>query len=150
MFRVLSLFVGLGMFLVAGVASAADKKETVVEMMNAAVGHYEQVGQDQAFKDFAVKGSEYNHDEFYVFVTEMKDHNLVFHGANEKLVGKNLEKLKDTDGKTFVVEMREVAEGPGEGWVDYKWTNPETKKIAQKHTYVKKTGDVYFGIGYFD
>ncbi|MFC4272539.1 hypothetical protein GQF03_11210 [Sneathiella chungangensis] len=150
MFRVMSLVLSLGVFLVAGVANAADKKETVVEMMNGAVAHYEQVGQDQAFQDFAVKGSDYNKGEYYVFVTEIKDGNLIFHGANEKLVGKNLEKLKDTDGKPFVVEMREVAEGPGVGWVDYKWTHPETKKIAQKHTYVKRSGDVYFGIGYFD
>ena len=104
MSRVISLVVGMSLFLFAGIAGADDKKETVIEMMNNAVGHYEEVGQEQAFKDFSVKGSEYNQGEFYVFITEMKDRNLIFHGANEKLVGKNLEKLKDTDGKNFVTE----------------------------------------------
>jgi cytochrome c len=140
----------MSMFLFAGVASADEKKDTVVDMMDGAVSHYESVGQDQAFQDFAKKGGDFNKGEFYVFVTEINNGKLVFHGANEKLVGKNLSKLKDTDGKHFVTEMRTVATGPGVGWVDYKWTHPETKKIAQKHTYVKRSGDVYFGIGYFD
>ncbi|MBL4908036.1 MAG: cache domain-containing protein, partial [Sneathiella sp.] len=57
---------------------------------------------------------------------------------------------KDTDGKQFVLEMRKVAQGPGEGWVDYKWPHPVTKKITQKYSYVKTSGNVYFGIGYFE
>ena len=150
MLRVLSLVVGMGMFLFAGVASADERKEAVVEMMNAAVAHYEEVGQEQAFKDFSVRGSEFNHGEYYIFATDLTTHENIFHGVHPKLIGKNLEKLKDTDGKPCVLEMREVAQSSGEGWVDYKWTHPETKKVAQKHSYVKRTGNVYFGIGYFD
>ncbi|MBL4908037.1 MAG: cache domain-containing protein [Sneathiella sp.] len=150
MFRGLSVILGVCFLFVAGVANAADKKETVSQMMQAAISHYNKVGQEQAFKDFAVKDSEYNHGEYYIFVTDLKNSKLVFHGANERLVGKNLTKLKDTDGKSFVIAMREVANGPGEGWVDYKWPHPVTKKIAQKNSYVKTSGDVYFVIGYFE
>lgn len=150
MYRTLSIIVSIAILAFSGIASASDKKEIVISMMDSAIEHYESVGEEQAFKDFAVKDSEYNKGEFYIFVTEMTDFNLVFHGANEKLVGKNLSKLKDTDGKPFVMEMREVATGPGEGWVTYKWTHPVTKKITPKQTYVKRTGDVYFGIGFFE
>jgi len=150
MLRVLSLIMSIFLFSFSSIASAADKKETVISMMDSAISHYQEVGEEQAFKDFSVKDSEYNKGEFYIFITEMTDFNLVFHGANAKLVGKNLSKLKDTDGKPFVIAMREVAQGPGEGWVTYKWTHPVTKKITPKKTYVKKTGNVYFGIGYFE
>lgn len=150
MFKTLSVITSLAVFLVAGLANAADKKETVVEMMNKAISHFEAVGPEQAYKDFAVKDTDYNHGEFYIFVTSMKDGSLTFHGANPKLMGKKLGKLKDTDGKLFVLEFREVANGPGEGWVDYKWPHAVTKKITPKHTYIKKTGDHYFGIGYSD
>lgn len=150
MFRGLAVILSMCVFLVSGLANAADKKETVITMMNAAISHYEQVGQEQAFNDFAVKNSEFNKGEIYIFVTDIESATLVFHGANQKLSGKNLNKLKDTDGKLFVMEIRETATGPGEGWVDYKWPNPVTKKIAQKHTFVKRAGDVYFAIGYSD
>jgi len=150
MFRGLAVILSMCVFLVSGLANAAEKKETVIAMMNAAISHYEKVGQEQAFKDFAVKNGDFNKGEIYIFVTEMKEFSLVFHGANAKLVGKKLGKLKDSDGKLFVAEIREVATGPGEGWVDYKWPNPATKKIAQKHTFVKRSGDVYFAIGYSD
>ena len=145
--RSLSLILSVCVIFMSGIASASEK-DTVTDMMAAAISHYEKVGSEQAFKDFAVKDGDFNKGEFYIFVTEMKDFNLIFHGANEKLVGKNLGALKDTDGKLFVMEMREIATGPGEGWVDYKWPNPATGKIAQKHTMVKRIGDVYFAIGY--
>ena len=147
MFRSMSLVLSVCFLFISGAASA-DERKIVTDMMAAAISHYQEVGPEQAFKDFAVKDGEFNKGEYYIFVTEMKDFNLVFHGANAKLVGKNLGSLKDTDGKLFVAEMREVASGPGEGWVDYKWPNPATGKIAQKHTFVKRIGDVYLAIGY--
>ena len=150
MFRGLSIALGLCILLVSGIASAENKKDIVTKMMNDAIAHYEKVGQDQAFKDFGVKDGDFNHGEYYIFITEFESGALVFHGANEKLVGKNLGKLKDTDGKLFVADMRKLAEDKGEGWVDYKWPHAVTKKITQKHTYVKTAGKVYFGIGYSD
>lgn len=149
MFRSLSLVLSMCFLFMSGAASA-DERKIVTDMMSAAISHYQEVGSEQAFKDFAVKDGEYNKGEHYIFITEMEGFNLVFHGTNAKLVGKNLSSLKDTDGKAFVAAMREVATGPGEGWVDYKWPNPTTGKIAQKHTLIKRIGDVYFGIGYSD
>ncbi len=150
MYRGISLILGVVLLFVANVASAEDKKDTVTKMMDAAIAHYEKVGAEQAYNDFAVKDSEYNHGEFYFFITDLKSRELVFHGANHKLVGKNLEKLKDIDGKLFVQEMRKLAESVGEGWVDYKWPHPVTKQITPKKSLVRTTGGVYFGIGYFN
>jgi len=150
MYKIFSVLASLAIFLFASTVSAESKKETVVSMMENAISHFEKVGTEQAYKDFAVKGSEFNKGEFYIFVTALNDGVLAFHGANPKLVGKNLGKLKDTDGKPFVVEFRKVATGPGEGWVDYKWPHPVTKKITPKNTLIKTTGDYYFAIGYFE
>ncbi len=148
MFRNLSIILGVCVFLFSGVANAESKKEAVMRMIDAAIAHYEKVGEEQAFKDFAVKDSDFNHGEFYLFVNDLDSGVMVFHGANDKLVGKNLDKLKDTDGKTFVVDMRNVAKEKGAGWVDYKWPHAVTKKITQKHSYVKSNGKLYFGMGY--
>ena len=60
------------------------------------------------------------------------------HGANEKMVGKNLIDLKDVDGKAFVRERVELAKAKPSFWQDYKFTNPETKKIEPKSMYCER------------
>lgn len=146
------IFTGLfvAVFLFSGSAFAEDKKAKVVGMIDAAVAHFEKVGKEQAFKDFAVKGGDFYQGEFYIAAYSMKDNTNEFHAVNPKLVGKNLMKLKDTDGKLILKEMYDVANASGSGWVDYKWPHPETKKIAQKHTYLKVVGDVFLMIGFYE
>ena len=46
--------------------------------------------------------------------------------------------LKDQNGKAFVREYTEMAAAKGEGWVDYDWANPLTKKIEPKSSFVKR------------
>ena len=43
----------------------------------------------------------------------------------------------------------EPAKKDGEGWVDYKWPNPTTKKVEGKSSYVKKVGDLIIGVGIY-
>jgi signal transduction histidine kinase len=44
--------------------------------------------------------------------------------------------------------MIDIVNGPGSGWVDYKWPNPLTNKIEDKTSYVAKLGEGYFvGVG---
>lgn len=133
-----------------GFASADEKKSQVLSIMDAAVAHFEAVGKEQAYKDFSVKGSQYFQGEFYIAAYSMTSELNEFHAANPKLVGKNLMKLKDTDGKLILQVMYDVAKKDGSGWVDYKWVHPETKKIAQKQTFVKVVGDVFLLIGYYE
>ena len=71
------------------------------------------------------------------------------HGTNPKLIDKNMTELKDADGKYFVKEFIEVANTKGKGWIDYKWTNPATKAIEPKSTYIEKVGDVLVGCGIY-
>jgi len=134
-----------------GFASADEKKQTVLSMMDAAVKHYQNVGREQAFKDFSVKGGDFYKGEFYIAAYSMAKHTNEFHAVNPKLVGKNLMKLKDTDGKLVLIELYKVANSAsGKGWVDYKWPHPVTKKIAQKQTYVALAGEDLLMIGYYE
>ncbi len=151
MFKKLALSIFMGVFFVVGAAQAEDKKAHVLSMMDKAIAHYKSVGQEQAFKDFDAEG-DFRNGEFYVIGQSISKGSIIYHGANKKLIGKNLQKVKDTDGKAFVAEMSEVAAGPGKGWVDYKWPHPQTKKIAQKHTYVTRVddSDTFLMIGYYE
>jgi signal transduction histidine kinase len=71
------------------------------------------------------------------------------HGARPALIGKNLFDLKDQDGKYLIRELIAIAQGPGSGWVDYKWPNPLSNKIEDKSSYVEKMGDYIVGVGVY-
>jgi cytochrome c len=150
MIRNVSILISVMMVFFVSIASAQDKKTSVLALMDKAAAHYSAVGQEQAFKDFAVKGGDFYFDEYYVLVQDLNKDIYIFHAVNPKLAGKNLMKIKDTDGVALVAEMSKVAKTKGSGWVSYKWPNPETKKIAQKHTYVQRVDDVMLMIGYYE
>jgi len=63
------------------------------------------------------------------------------HGANPRLVGKNVLDLKDIDGKPYVQERVDLAKSKGTFWQDYKYTNPLTKKMEPKSAYCEKLDD---------
>ncbi|MBL4740159.1 MAG: cache domain-containing protein [Sneathiella sp.] len=150
MFRSISLGLALCVMLFSGLANAEDKKAVVTEMMSKVVAHFEAKGAEQAYKDFAVKDSDFYKGEYYVAAFDIDTGNTEFHAANAKLIGKNLTKLKDTDGVVFVAEMLKVARDKGEGWVSYKWPHPVTKKITQKHSMVHAVGNLALMIGYYE
>jgi hypothetical protein len=84
--------------------------------------------------------------DLYIFAYDFSG-KVVAHGANKKLVGKNLFDMQDTDGKYVIRELIEAAK-KGSGWVDYKWSHPETKKIHQKSAYILKIDDdLWIGCG---
>ena len=65
------------------------------------------------------------------------------------MVGKNLINVKGAGGKMVIQELIKTAKN-GEGWVDYKWSNPTTKKTADKTSFVKKINDnLWIGAGYY-
>jgi signal transduction histidine kinase len=111
-------------------------KDDAKGMVNAALVRIKQVGTTAAFSEFATDKSTWNRKDLYVVVQDLKGVVLV-HGANEKLVGKNLIDFKDQNGKLFVQELIGVG-SKGEGWVDYDFTNPITKKVEGKSSFVKR------------
>jgi cytochrome c len=126
-------------------AATADEAKALVER---AVAHVKEVGEEQAFKDFTNKDGGYLEGELYVFCYS-PDVTLVAIGGNPGMVGKNLRNLKDPDGKEASYELVQMGLDHGSGWVDYKWPNPLTKKIQTKSAYVVKVNDKVCGTGYY-
>lgn len=138
------------LFLVVTQAQAADKKAEVMALMDKAIAHFDKVGPDQAYKDFADPKGPYREGEIYIVVQDMQG-KIVFHATNPRLIGINSLALKDADGREFNKEMIDGLKKADSLWIKYKWSNPATKKIAQKISFVKKaTKDLYFIIGYYE
>lgn len=135
----------------AGPAFAQERgtKEEAIAMVNAAVEHIRKVGAEKAYKDFTTDKSAWVKKDLYVMVYDDKAVALA-HGANEKLVGKDMSAVKDAGGKPVVLGLLAVAKKGG-GWFDYEWPDPLTKKIAAKTTYAKTqpNGEGFVGVGIY-
>lgn len=137
------------LFLVFTQAEAADKKADAVALMDKAIAHFTKVGADQAYKDFSDPKGGFIQGEIYIVVQDMQA-NMIHHSTNAKLIGKPMLAAKDADGREFNKDMLAILEKANDGWVKYKWSNPETKKIGQKESYIKKVNkDLYFIVGYY-
>ena len=132
---------------VTGAALASSAAEATA-LVDKAITFYKANGKDKAFAEFSNPKGQFVKGELYIFIWDLSGVTLA-HGANEKLINKDVSQLKDTDGKLFVQEALQTAKSMGSGWVDYKWTNPTTKKVEGKSTYVKKVDELIFCCGIY-
>jgi signal transduction histidine kinase len=117
----------------AGGATEAD----ATAMVKQGVAFIKANGKDKGYAEIINKTSPFHKEDLYLVVYGL-DGTVFAHGANEKMVGKNLIELKDIDGKAFVKERVEMAKAKPTFWQDYKFTNPETKKIEPKSMYCER------------
>ena len=103
-------------------------------------------GQEKAIAEFNKPDGQFVKDSFYVFAYNLKG-TVIAHPFRPALVGKNVLKESDSQGKLFRKEIVEKAKLKGEGWVDYKYLNPATKKEKSKTTYFKKVDDMIICCG---
>lgn len=146
--KILAVFL-TGIFLlgVTGAALASSAAEATA-LVDKAIAFYKANGKDKAFAEFSNSKGQFVKGELYIFILDLNGVVLA-HGANEKLINKDLSQLKDVDGKLFIQETLQTAKSKGSGWVDYKWTNPTTKKVEGKSTYVKKVDELIFCCGIY-
>jgi signal transduction histidine kinase len=97
-------------------------------------------GRDKGYAEISNKQGQFIDRDLYLVVYGL-DGTVRAHGANEKMIGKNLIELKDVDGKPFVKERVDLAQSKGSFWQDYKFTNPLTKKIEPKQMYCERLED---------
>lgn len=133
----------------AGAATADiphGSRDEARAMVRKAVTHYQRVGQAQAWADFTQPGGAFTERDLYVYVMDMDGRNTA-HGANARLVGRDLVPIRDVDGKPFVAEILDKARAGHAGWTDYKWTHPLTKDIGATSAYCEAYDAHVFCVG---
>ena len=118
-------------------AATNASKDEAVAMVKKGVAFIKANGKDKGYAEITSKTSQFKHQDLYLVVYGM-DGTVFAHGANDKMVGKNLIDLKDVDGKAFVKERVEMAKTKASFWQDYKFTNPENKKVEPKAMYCER------------
>lgn len=118
--------------------------EEALALVEQGLAHIQAVGPEQAYADFMDKEKEFIKKDLYLFVVKM-DGITLSHGGNPILVGRDVFTLRDADGKYFMRDFAAAAASEaGEGWVDYKWSNPTTQMVEDKASFIKKVDDNSF------
>lgn len=139
----ITLFVNTAAF-----AAEYGTADDATAMVKKAVAFLKANGKEKSLAEFSNQSGQFKDRDLYIFVQDMNG-KMLAHGGNERLIGRDLIDLKDADGKFFVKSMLEVANTKGRGWVDYKWTNPTTKVIEPKSSYIEKFDDLFVGCGIY-
>jgi len=142
-----SVLVAMLVLCLSGLAMASPKSEAT-GLVKKAVIHIKENGKEAALAEFNNANGKFVKGELYVFAYSLQGV-IIAHPMNPKLVGKDMLEIKDADGKYFTKEFIATVNGPGKGWVDYRWTNPVSKKIEAKSSYVEKAGDIFVGCGIY-
>ena len=75
-------------------------------------------------------------DGNYFFIINQQTR-VVMHPIKPQLDGKDVSQVKDQKGKALFIEMVEVANNKGAGFVDYWWSKPGETEASPKLSYVK-------------
>lgn len=123
--------------LAALAADGGATAEQATAMVKKGIAFIKANGTEKGYAEITSKTSPFKHQDLYLVVYGL-DGTVHAHGANEKMVGRNLIDLKDVDGKAFVKERVELGKTQVSFWQDYKFTNPESKKIEPKTMYCER------------
>jgi len=126
----------------AGAAFAAEPatKAEAVAMVNKAITFVKAEGPEKAYPVISTKGGPFTDRDLYIVVYGL-DGKVLAHGANQKLVGKDMIDVQDVDGKYFVKERAELGRKQASFWQDYKFVNPVTKKVEPKEMYCERESE---------
>ena len=138
------LFMGLAFAQTHGTAAEAKA------LAEKAVAYVKSAGAEKAFEEFSNRDPKWVDKDLYVFAVKT-DGTVLAHGGNKTLVGKSLIEMKDANGKLFIKEMSDLTKAKGNGWVDYLFTNPQTKKTEPKSSFVIALpgSDGFLGVGIY-
>jgi ABC-type uncharacterized transport system substrate-binding protein len=159
--RMISLVLVTGIFLFGSVNSMLAKqkseqgtKEEARALAEKAADWFRKYGKEKTLEEITRAGrekkGEFRDRDLYIFAYDFHGVCLA-QGDNPKLVGQNLFDWQDADGRYNIRGHIDLATRKGSGWSPvYKWTNPVTKKIEAKMTYIKKIDDtLWIGCGVY-
>jgi cytochrome c len=119
-------------------AEGGATKNDATAMVKKAVAYIKANGADKAYTEIDNKDGQFVDRDLYIVVYGL-DGKVLAHGANAKLIGRDMMDAQDVDGKLYVKERIELAnKEPAGFWQDYKFVNPVSKKVEPKQMYCEK------------
>lgn len=91
-------------------------------------------GKDKGYAEISNRQGQFRDRDLYLIALRT-DGKMLANGFNEKLIGLNRWDSKGIDGRYAVREMIEASKGKKGAWTEYKYSNPETRKLQDKAMY---------------
>jgi cytochrome c len=122
-------------------AAGNATKDEAVAMVKKGVAYIKANGAEKAYAAFIDRKGSFVDRDLYLVVYTL-DGKCLAHGANEKMIGRDLLDMTDVDGKYYIKDRVSLARSKPAGfWQEYKFTNPVSKKIEPKTMYCEKLGE---------
>jgi cytochrome c len=135
-------------FIIASIVPSAAQDKGTPEQAQAlcdrALLHMHEVGAEVAINDFNDPKAGYVDHDLFVIVY---DPNGKIMTGVPALIGKDARSLTDVTGKEFGKEIISAAHTKDGSWVEYHMTNPTTKKVEVKTSYVRRFDDYVVFVG---
>lgn len=147
-FNVLALHLLCVLIPLVSIAAEKGTKDEAVAMVKKAVQYAKANGNEKAFQEISNPKGQFVDRDLYVVVYDMNGKCLA-HGANPKMIGRELIDNKDIDGKEFMKERIALMKANNEAWQEYKFMNPVSKQIEPKLMYLERHGELIFGCGVY-
>jgi cytochrome c len=129
-------------------AADAGTKDEAVAMVKKAVDFIKANGADKAYAEFSNPKGQFVDRDLYITIYDMNGKCLA-HGANAKMIGRDLIDNKDVDGKEFIKERVELMKKQPTAWQDFKFRNPVTNQIEPKSMYIERLNEVIVACGVY-
>ena len=136
--------------IMSAAAFGADQgtAEEATSLVKKAVTYLKANGKDKTLAEISNNKGQFVDRDLYISVYDLNG-KVLAHGANAKLIGKDVSGLKDADNKEFIKDILAQAKASGKGKSAYKWQNPVSKEIQNKSVYFEKSDDMVFSGGYY-
>ncbi|MCH8618701.1 cache domain-containing protein [Undibacterium sp. TS12] len=141
-------FAILAISLPAHAATENSTPEQAQAMVKKAIAYYKTNGKEKALAAVNDTAGPFNERDLYVVAYDLNG-SVLAHGANKKLVGKNIIDMQDVDGVMVMKEQLLAGKGKNGGWVNYKWPHPITKNLTPKSMYNEVVDDIMFACGVY-
>lgn len=129
------------LLLMAGGVVATEQRTTGQEAEALVRKAASQVAMDRerALREISDPAGPYTMRDMYVVVYSMDGTSLA-HGANRRLVGKNMLDFRDQDGKEFLRERIDMSRSQSRFWHTFKGVDPATRRFETKQVYCETVG----------
>lgn len=104
---------------------------------------------DGSFDAINSLSASFREDDLYVFVIDLRNQRYVAHGYNKRLLGMDFATIRDPDGQPVGEPILKLMRNAKTAEFDYRWKNPVTSKVENKHALLRKVGHYLVVVGYY-
>jgi hypothetical protein len=104
---------------------------------------------DGSFDAINSLSASFREDDLYVFVIDLRNQRYVAHGYNKRLLGMDFATIRDPDGQPVGEPILKLMQNAKTAEFGYRWKNPVTSKVENKHALLRKVGHYLVAVGYY-